>query len=449
MGQFASLGEPALRPRQSYRHVKKGAAVAVAPQTLVAGRFLPAADTERRPFLVLLGIAHLGPSALAFALIQVLLPVRALEIAGGDGKADALSITLTVGVLGSLLGVPLIGALSDRIGARKPFIAFGCGALLFALANLSQQATVVGLALAWLLVQACSNITYAPLIAVLADVIPGSSRGLAAGVVALGTTLGLVLGVAFVTFAVPDPAHAFLAMGGLFIATQIPLLVGWVEKPLPIRDIPSLRGLWIGFTDFMFRPDVAPDFRRVWVSRLLLGLTTALTTVYLLYFLMDRVGLSEPDAAATLSGLVLLYAVSTIAATVVAGYFSDRIGRRVPIVVASCALLAVSTAVIALSTSMPLVYVGVVLTGLGYGVFLSVDQALITQVLPSSTDHARDLGAINVAISLPQLIAPIVAAALFAALGGPTGFGYQALFFAASCCAAASAYYISRIRSVR
>jgi hypothetical protein len=40
-----------------------------------------------------------------------------------------------------------------------------------------------------------------------------------------------------------------------------------------------------------------------------------------------------------------------------------------------------------------------VLYGIGYGAYIAVDQALITQVLPEARDRAKDLGIIN---SVPE-----------------------------------------------
>ena len=56
--------------------------------------------------------------------------------------------------------------------------------------------------------------------------------------------------------------------------------------------------------------------------------------------------------------------------------------------------------------------------GLGYGWYLGVDQALITQVLPTAVDRARDLGVINIANSMPQVLAPVLAAPFVTQLGG-------------------------------
>jgi hypothetical protein len=81
--------------------------------------------------------------------------------------------------------------------------------------------------------------------------------------------------------------------------------------------------------------------------------------------------------------------------------------------------------------------------GLGYGVYLSVDAALVTQVLPSAAGRAKDLGIINVANTGPQVLAPAIAAPLVSQLGG-----YPALYLAVAGITVLGSVLVQRIRSV-
>ena len=62
--------------------------------------------------------------------------------------------------------------------------------------------------------------------------------------------------------------------------------------------------------------------------------------------------------------------------------------------------------VLALVPTWPGALCGAVVFGIGYGVYLSVDFALCTEVLPAATARAKDLGVINIAVALPQVFAP-------------------------------------------
>jgi MFS family permease len=76
-------------------------------------------------------------------------------------------------------------------------------------------------------------------------------------------------------------------------------------------------------------------------------------------------------------------------------------------------------------------------------VYLSVDQALITQVLPTAQDRAKDLGIINIASSAPQVLGPALAAPIVAKLGG-----YPALYLAVAVVTVLGSILVTRIRSV-
>ena len=112
-----------------------------------------------------------------------------------------------------------------------------------------------------------------------------------------------------------------------------------------------------------------------------------------------------------------------ITAMVVAGPLSDRLGRRKVFVFASSVL-------VGLALLVPLVmptYTGwiifTVVSGIGFGMFQSVDQALMSEVLPSKESFGKDLGVVNIAATLPQILASALGGAIVLAFGG-----YAALF---------------------
>ena len=84
------------------------------------------------------------------------------------------------------------------------------------------------------------------------------------------------------------------------------------------------------------------------------------------------------------------------------------------------------------------------LLGAGYGAYTSVDQALVTQVLPDERAVAGELGVMNVAAVGPQALAPLLAGLVIADLGG-----YSVLFGAAGTITVLGAVSVARIRSVR
>jgi MFS family permease len=188
-------------------------------------------------------------------------------------------------------------------------------------------------------------------------------------------------------------------------------------------------------------PRQHPDFAWAWVTRFLVQLGNAMATLYLLYFLRDRVRVTSPEDSLAL--LIVVYTAATVLTVVVGGVISDRTGRRKPSVILSGYVMAAAAALLAFWPTWPGALTAAVILGLGFGVYLSVDQALITQVLPDAQGRARDLGVINIANSAPQVLGPAVAFPLVTYLGG-----YPALYLAAAVVTVLGSILVTRIRSV-
>ncbi len=74
----------------------------------------------------------------------------------------------------------------------------------------------------------------------------------------------------------------------------------------------------------------------------------------------------------------------------------------------------------------PSVVVAAFLFGTGFGAYLAVDQALITQVRPSAENRGKDLGLINIAIVGPAAVGGLLAALLVTLGGHPaTAMGHR------------------------
>ena len=141
--------------------------------------------------------------------------------------------------------------------------------------------------------------------------------------------------------------------------------------------------------------------------------------------------------------LILLYLAGVVLTAVAGGILSDRTGRRkLPVTVAGL-VMAAAAALLALWPSWPAAMAAAAITGLGYGVYLSVDAALVTQVLPAAAGRAKDLGIINIANSAPQVLAPAVAAPLVSQLGG-----YRSLYLSVAVITVLGSVLVQRIRSV-
>ncbi|WCN80170.1 MFS transporter [Micromonospora sp. LH3U1] len=399
---------------------------------------LPAALADptvpvRRGWIGLIFAANLGVWMAFFTPIQVLLPQQIEQIAPGD-KENMLAVVTGLGALAAVLANPLAGALSDRtclriagreFGRRHVWTAGGAVLGAAALVLLAQQRTILGVALGWVAAQVCFNAMLASLSAAIPDRVPVTQRGGVSGWVGIPQALGLVLGAVLVTAVVTGNAAGYLAIAVAILLLSLPFALFTADEPLPRTHRPALRtrallaSMWIS-------PRRHPDFAWAWITRFLVQLGNALGTLYLLYFLTD--GVHHPDPEAGLLVLILLYTLGMMLTAVIAGRLSDRSGRRKIYVIVSGLIMAVAALLLAVAPVWPMAIVAALLLGAGYGVYLAVDAALITQVLPRATDRAKDLGVINIANSAPQVLGPALSAPLVVYLGGyPTLYAVTAV----------------------
>ncbi len=385
-------------------------------------------------WISLLSLANLGLWMGYFGPLQVLLPNQAEQIAGDD-KATVLAVVTGLGALVAVLTGPIAGALSDvttaRTGRRHTWIVAGALLGSAGLVVLAGQRTVLGLVLGWCLAQAGLNALQAGLTAVVPDRTPVNQRGLVSGWVGLTQSIGVVLGVLLVTVVVAG-RNGYLLIAAVVLLTALPFVLATPDPRITVA--PRFRPFPTGL-----RHD--RDFVWAFVTRFLVQLGNAMATLYLLYFLRDRVGYA--DAEGGLAVVIVVYTIATVLTVVIGGVLSDRTGRRKPSVILSGYVMALAAVLLAFWPTWTGTLVAAVVLGLGFGVYLSVDQALITQVLPAAEDRGRDLGIINIANSAPQVLGPVIAFPLVTYLGG-----YPVLYLAVAAVTILGSVLVTRIRSV-
>jgi MFS family permease len=398
----------------------------------------------RRPWVALLFGANLGLWMAFFTPVQVLLPEQISEM-GIPGKEAALGWVTALGALVAIIVNPAAGALSDRsrlrvggraYGRRHVWTLGGAGIAALSLVDLAGQQHLAGVALGWAGTQLGLNIMLATLTAAVPDRVPVRQRGAVSGWIGMPQALGLVLGAVLVTAVVTGVAAGYLVMAAVLIVLAVPFALLTPDDPLPTAAARTRTGTGLRR---VFREH--PDFAWAWGTRFLVQLGNALGTLYLLYFLTDRIRLADPDTGLLI--MILLYTAGMVATAVIGGRLSDRSGRRKIFVVWSGVVIAVAALLLAIWPSWPVALIASVLLGAGYGVYLAVDAALITQVLPAAVDRAKDLGVINIATAAPQVLGPAVAAPIVLHLGG-----YSSLYALTAVVTLLGAVMVVRIRAV-
>jgi MFS family permease len=361
-----------------------------------------------------------------------------------------------VGAISSALATPIVGMLSDRTahgsrigrfsGRRHRWTLIMAVLAAACMVVLAVQNTVFGVALLWFLYSAFQNGEYASLSAAIPDHVPVRQRATVSGWVGMPIALGLVLGTVLVVDVLDQHiVVSYVTLAVAMVVLALPFVLFTPDHPLAPhhREPFSWRRL---AGSFWLSPKQYPDFGWAWLTRFLSSLAIAMGTLYLLYFLRDDVHYAKQfpgqTAADGLLILILIYTVCVVIASIVGGMISDRSGRRKRMVVVSSMLIAAAALLLTFSPTWTSSMIAAVLYGLGYGAYIAVDQALITQVLPAARDRAKDLGIINIAIVCPGAIGALIAAPLVSLAG------YKALFGATTVVAIAAAVGVYKIKSV-
>lgn len=389
-------------------------------------------------------LVNVGINAAFFGPINVFIGQQAISI-DEPGKEAILSLATACGAAVSLVANPLFGALSDRTtsrwGRRSPWVLAGAVLATAALLAMSGAATVALMVLFWCLVQLGANAAYAAITAAVPDRVPVPQRGKVGGLAAMGQTLGILTGAVFGAVVSGNFVVGYWLCAAALALSVLPYLFHRDDPVLhkgvlpPFRMLAFLTGFWIS-------PRLYPDFAWAWLTRFLVNVGNQLTIVYLLFFLRDV--LRHEDPAAGVLVLTGIYAVMVMVTAVVAGPWSDRVGRRKPFVIGSSATIAMAGMIMAFFPVWPGALAGAAVLGIGFGAYLAVDFALLTQVLPMAADRGKDMGIINVANSLPQVVAPFLAFMAVTAWGG-----YRTLFVTAAIIGLLGAVFVVKIKSVR
>lgn len=413
-------------------------------------RALPEALAEpvhrvRAGWMSLLFFANIALWLGVYAPIQVLLPKQA-ELLDAANKESVFSLVTGFGAIVALIANPAVGLLSDRTcsarGRRHPWTAAGAVVAAVGLLVLAIAPNIVVMVLGWCLVQAGLNGMLAMLVSAIADRVPVPQRAQVGGLVGIAQMLGTVLG-AVVVVVVLDLAGlptAYAVCAGIVLAGAAAFVLRTPDARLPVeyrasvrfRDV--VRDLWIS-------PRRHPDFVWAWGCHFMIGLGNAFGTLYLLFFLKDSVHHDDPDTGLLI--MMALYGISLIVGALITGHFSDKTGRRKPYVYAASTVMAIAALILVLWQTWPAALAASPLLGIGFGAYMAVALAMLTQVLPAAQDRAKDLGVINIANSLPQVVAPLLTAPILAYLGG-----YPSLFAASALSTIIAAVLVTRVKAV-
>ncbi|WP_420140729.1 MFS transporter [Sphingomonas sp.] len=417
-----------------------------------AGTARPAVHGGRDWRLLLsLGVVFFVLLTLYAAVLGVLLPNQIQNIDPAH-KTATLGVIYAITSVFSTLTTPISGALSDRtrtrFGRRSPWIAIGATVGGGALMLVPLVDGLVAVTVLWLVATVSLNSMQPAITAIVADRFVPAERGVASGVVGAAMTAGVSAGTIFGGLFAARLGFAYFVLGAAIVVVSILFVLlnreapSGIERPARFHLGAFLRSFWVS-------PREHPDFAWAFAGRFTIYMGYQAVLTYLLYILQDHIGYGQADANAMIARLSSITFVALVISGLTAGWLSDRIRRRKPLVFAAGLIMATAVAAPLIAPSPTGMIIYAVLIGIGYGAFMSVDLALMTQVLPQRVEGddatGKDLGILTTAVNVPQILSPVLAAALLTA----TGNNYPALFVVAGLFVLAGAFLVLPIRSVR
>lgn len=357
-----------------------------------------------------------------------LLPILIIDtVCGGDqvcanptpifgslvvGKGTAEAIITTLGVLMAILVQPTVAAISDhtssRIGRRKPFIIVGTILDMVFLVGFYLSGAWIGLFVFYVALQFSSNFAQGPFQGYMPDMVPARQVGMASGLmglmILLGTGGGAILVAAANAF--DSPRAAVFVIMAIELITML-LTVTRVRNGR--AGIPRAGRSWRRVALDAWGTDILRERSYMWLlgSRLFLLMATSTLVAMALFFMQDTFNLGRQDALGLAAVAGILVIVFGAIATLPSARLSTRFGRKRMIYLAA-AIGFVGMAGITLSQSPTQALLCVIPIGVGGGVFLAVDWALMTDIIPKA-ESGRYMGISNVVTGASGALAGAIA----------------------------------------
>ncbi|MGH2393541.1 MAG: MFS transporter, partial [Candidatus Limnocylindria bacterium] len=392
--------------------------------------------------LVTLSVYWLGILTIQYGLGVVVVPTMVEDMVGVRNAGTGLAVINAVAVIASIFVQPTVGVVSDytitRWGRRKPFIFIGGLLDMVFLYGIATSNTFVVLVAFYFLIQFSSNFAQGPFQGYVPDLVPARQVGTASGLMGLMIVIGAIVGVAIANTGIQPGGSLFvatLALGAVEIVAML-IVVTQVHEG---TSGPKRTMSWPRVALSAWGTDILREKSVLWlllVRLLFLGAAAAATSLGLYYFQRTH-GLTRGEAGDMVMLATIIVAGMSGLASLPGARLSDRYGRK-PVIYSGMVLTGIGLLGLALAPNANLAVALFAPAGIGIGAFLSVDWALMTDVIPKHTS-ARYMGILNAGTAMATPVFLIVGGLTMDAIGrltndpsapgGPVAAMYVAIGF--------------------
>ena len=356
----------------------------------------------------------------SFVIVGFAMSLWAIRFLGEAGGQFWFTFAVSASVLINAAVSPVLGAMSDRTGRRKPFLGvftalaiaptlfigfvdIGLGLLFFAIANFAYQAALI----------------YYD--ALLPDVARPETRGRLSGVgVALGYLGTIVSGLLFKLTTDLDggsTAASFLLVGSLFAVFAAPIFLRVRERSPrgeQFRMIDALRS-WSQLRATIRHAQESPGLLRFIVGRFFYSDPVNTAIVVMSAFATQAIGFTSGEAL----NILLLLTVVAVLASFGWGWLSDRIGPKRTLLWVLVSWTAGLLLLGLVLDKIPFLVAGAVL-GSGLGGVAVTDRLLLLR-LAKPDQVGEMLGLYGLAGKFSAVIGPIAYGSIVGLLLEPIG----------------------------
>lgn len=421
------------------------------PET-IANKPVPG-EKQGKAFMPTFVIAWAGMTAVLGACYAAAIPSVLKQWNEATAEINLAAVLLWGGVI-VVIVTPLSGWLSDRtmsrMGMRRPWIIIGVVIGSVGIAVLAVAGSLVVLIIGWVITQAGYGITSAAVHALLADQIETRVRGRVSAAVGIAGAVAVIVAIALVTAMANSDVSVplwFIVPGVIAAVMSLSLVFGLKDivrdsTPAPATARDFLAIYWLN-------PLKYRDFGWAFIGRVLVTMSLLSVQAYWLYYINSKY---EPnlDAAREKQVMVITaYALVQLVTAAFFGWLSDKSGRRKRIIWVSCILTAMGLLWGMQAPTFESYLLAMLIIGAGQGAYVTVDVALMTEVLPDFENAGKDLGIVSLSYLLPQVLVPVLAGFIFGATQEGATQNYPLLYGIAIVLAVLGGLSVIPIRSVK